>query len=58
MNNKRKQLVRNMTPNYSRRTDNISEINQSSTNYISDNQIIKMREKLANEVSSSKKKDV
>ena len=58
MNNKRKQLVRNMTPNYSRRTDNISEINQSSTNYISDNQIVKVREKLANEVSSSKKKDV
>lgn len=58
MNNKRKQMVRNMTPSYSRRTDNISEINQSSTNFISENQILKIREKLANEVSSSKKKDI
>ena len=32
MNDKRKQLVRNMTPSYSRRTDQ-SELNQSSMQF-------------------------
>jgi hypothetical protein len=49
-------LVRNLTPNYSRRTDQ-SSLNQSSTNYITENQLLKVRDKLAFEVSSSKQKD-
>lgn len=49
-------MVRNLTPNYSRRTDQ-SSLNQSSTNYITENQLLKVRDKLAFEVSSSKQKD-
>lgn len=48
MNDKRKKLVRNMTPSYSRRTDQ-SELNQSaSANYVTENQLLKIRDKLAN----------
>lgn len=57
MNDKRKKLVRNMTPGYSRRTDQ-SQLNQSSTNYATDNHLFKLREKLANQVSAGKHKDV
>lgn len=57
MNDKRKKLVRNMTPGYSRRTDQ-SELNQSSTNYLTENHVLKLRQKLASEVSASKHKDV
>lgn len=42
MNDKRKKLVRNMTPGYSRRTDQ-SELNQSSTNYLTENHVLKLR---------------
>lgn len=59
MNDKRKKLVRNMTPGYSRRTDQSEIMNQSSQNnaYASDNQVLKIRDKLAAEVSASKHKD-
>jgi hypothetical protein len=57
MNDKRKQLLRNITPNYSRRTDQ-SELNQSSSmHYATENQVLKIRDKLASEVSVSKQKD-
>lgn len=56
MNNKRKKLVKSMTPGYSRRTDQ-SELNQSS-NFATENQLFKMRDKLANEVSASKHKQL
>lgn len=57
MNDKRKQLVRNMTPGYSRRTDQ-SEINQSSMQFAAENQLLKLRQKLASEVSNNKLKDI
>lgn len=59
MNDKRKKLVRNMTPGYSRRTDQSQLMNQSSQNnvYATDNQVLKIRDKLAAEVSASKHKD-
>ncbi len=57
MNDKRKKMVRNMTPSYSRRTDQ-SELNQSSTNYVTENQLLKMRDKLASEVSAGKHREV
>lgn len=50
MNDKRKKLVRNMTPSYSRRTDQSEIINQSSqinNNHSMDNQVLKIRDKLA-----------
>jgi hypothetical protein len=56
VNDRRKKLVRNLTPNYSRMTDQ-SSLNQSSTNYITEKQLLKVRDKLALEVSASKQKD-
>jgi Txe/YoeB family toxin of Txe-Axe toxin-antitoxin module len=56
LNDRRKKLVRNLTPNYSRRTDQ-SSLNQSSTHYITENQLLQVRDKLALEVSASKQKD-
>lgn len=49
--------MKSITPTYSRRTDQ-SVLDQSSSHLVTDNHILKLRDKLANEVSISKQKDL
>jgi hypothetical protein len=56
---KRRELIRNKTPNYSRRSD-LSELNVSAPaiSGIVEKQVFKLREKLQQEVSVGKHKDL
>ncbi|CAM6001684.1 unnamed protein product [Sphagnum balticum] len=53
---KRRELIRNKTPSYSRRTD-LSEIN-ASMHPLPDSNLLKIRQKLASEVSAGKHKEL
>jgi hypothetical protein len=66
MRNKKQQLLRNLTPGYSRRSERtLSELNATNTNLTTnltnnhsanDNQLLKVKEKLASEESNRKLK--